>query len=198
MQLLEQVFGSKNNIKVLRHLARHENWEFNITELSKDLIINKGILSRLIKKLKENNLINLNQKGKILLFKINKDNLLIKNFIIPIFKLEENLFDDLIKPKLLGLKSDNILSIILYGSYSSGNFKLNSDIDILIVVKNKINLDDRINELKKFFLENDLLLRIDVMSSKEFKQLSKIKEPLIVSIEKNHKILYGKNLDELL
>ncbi|MEK6834985.1 MAG: nucleotidyltransferase domain-containing protein [Nanoarchaeota archaeon] len=197
MQLLGQVFGSKNNIKVLRYLSRHENWEFNITELSKDIKINKGVLSRLIKKLKENNLIKVNQKGKIILFKINKEHLLMKNFIIPTFKLEENLFNDFIKPKLLGLKSDNILSIILYGSYSSGNFKLNSDIDILIIVKNKIKLDDRINELKKFFLENDLLLRIDVMSSKEFKQLSKIKEPLIISIEKNHKILYGKNLDEL-
>ena len=109
MQLLEQTFGSKNSIKVLRQLAKHENWEFNITELSKDIKINKGVLSRLIKKLKENNLIKVNQKGKIILFKINKEHLLMKNFIIPTFKLEENLFNDFIKPKLLGLKSDNIL-----------------------------------------------------------------------------------------
>ena len=122
MQLLEQTFGSKNSIKVLRQLAKHENWEFNITELARDININKGILSRLIRKLNENNIIKTNQKGKIMLFKINKENILIRNLIIPAFKIEDKLFDEFIKPRILKLKSKDLLSIILYGSYAKGDF----------------------------------------------------------------------------
>jgi len=199
MQLLEQTFGSKNSIKVLRQLAKHENWEFNITELARDININKGILSRLIKKLNENNIIKINQKGKIMLFKINKENTLIRNLIIPAFKIEDKLFDEFIKPRILKLKSKDLLSIILYGSYAKGDFKLTSDLDLLIIIKNKNDqLENEINKLKKEFLDQDLLVRVDIMTLKEFKRLYKLKEPLLVSIEKNHKILYGSNLNDLI
>ena len=199
MQLLEQTFGSKNSIKVLRQLAKHENWEFNITELARDVNINKGVLSRLIKKLNENNIIKVNQKGKIMLFKINKENTLIKNLIIPAFKIEDKLFDEFIKPRILKLKSKDLLSIILYGSYAKEDFKLTSDLDLLIIIKNKNDqLENEINELKREFLDQDLLVRVDLMTLKEFKRLYKLKEPLIISIEKNHKILYGYNFNDLI
>ena len=199
MQLLEQTFGSKNSIKVLRQLAKHENWEFNITELARDININKGVLSRLIKKLNENNIIKINQKGKIMLFKINKENTLIRNLIIPAFKIEDKLFDEFIKPRILKLKSKDLLSIILYGSYAKEDFKLTSDLDLLIIIKNKNDqLENEINELKREFLEEDLLVRVDLMTLKEFKRLYKLKEPLIISIEKNHKILYGYNFNDLI
>lgn len=195
MQLLN-VLGKKNNIRVLRHLISHKNWEFNISELSKDTGINKGVLSRLIKKLSEENLIKVKKKGKILLFAINKENLVIKELIIPLFEKEKDFFN-IIKSELLELKDKNIISIILYGSFASGKAKLTSDIDLLLIFKDKLNLD-KINEIKKKFLEMDVLLRIDTMNEKEFRRLYKLKEPLIRSIIKNHKILYGKKIEELI
>ena len=199
MQLLEQVLGSRNNIRVLRYLVKHLNWEFNISELSKDTGINKGALSRLIKKLKQNNTIKINQKGKIILFKLNKENIIMKNLIIPLFKKEDNFFNQFIRPKLLKLKAKNALSIILYGSYARNDFKLSSDMDLLIIVKSKdTKFENEIDELKKEFLDNDILVRTDIMALNEFKKLYKIKEPLIMSIEKNHEVLYGKNLTELI
>ena len=199
MQLLEQLLGSKNNIRILRYLVKYQDWEFNISELSRDINMNKGVLSRLVRKLKENNLIKINQKGKIVLFKLNKDNIIIKNLLIPIFKIENNLFNDFIKPKILGLKSRKVLSIILYGSYSKNEFNLVSDLDILLIVKNKNNkLEDQVSEIKKGFLQEDLLVRIDIMTLKEFKRSYKMKESFIISIEKNHKILYGNNFNGLI
>ncbi len=199
MQPLEQIFGSKNNVRVLRYLIKHPDWEFNITELSNDTKINKGTLSKLIKRLSENNAVRMNKKGKILLFKLNKENLLIKNLIIPSFKIEDSLFDNFIKPKIIRLRSKNIISIILYGSYSKGDFRLNSDLDLLIVVKNKNKeLQNKINDLRKNFLEEDLLLRVDVMNLNEFRKLHNLKEPLLLSIEKNNKRLYGKSFNEII
>ena len=199
MQLLGDIFGSRNNVRVLRYLANHQNWEFNISELSKDIKINKGVLSRLIKKLKGNNLIKINPKGRIVLFRINKENIIIKNLVIPIFKIENNLFNDIIKPRLLSLKSKNIISIILYGSYASRNFKLTSDIDLLIIVKeNDNNLKNDADKIKSEFLEQDLILRIDLIKLNEFKKLYKLKEPLILSMQKNYEVLYGSNFDALI
>ena len=153
MQLLEQIFGSRNNIRVLRYLVNHSDWEFNISELARDLAVNKGILSRLIKKLKENNIIKLNQKGKIVLFKLNKENLIIKSLIIPTFNLEKNFFNEFIMPEISKLKSKDIISIILYGSYAKNTFNLNSDIDLLVIMNNKDKkLEEIIDKLKRKFL----------------------------------------------
>jgi len=199
MQLLDDIFGSKNNIRVLRYLTNHQDWEFNISELSKDIRINKGVLSRLIKKLGYSNLIKVNLKGRIVLFRLNKENMLIKNTVIPIFKIENSIFNDIIKPRLLSLKSKNIISIILYGSYANRNFKLTSDIDLLIVVKeNDSNLKNNADKIKSEFLEQDLILRIDLIKLNEFKKLYKLKEPLILSMQKNYEVLYGGNFDALI
>ncbi|MBL7100900.1 MAG: hypothetical protein ISS23_03020, partial [Nanoarchaeota archaeon] len=111
MQLLN-ILGTKNNIKVIRFLVRHENWEFNISEFSKDTKINKGVLSRLIKKLEKENVIRVNRKGKISLFKLNKDNLFIKNVLIQLFEKEETFFKEHLKNRLTKLKEKDVLSII--------------------------------------------------------------------------------------
>ncbi len=198
MQLLN-ILGTKNSIKVIRTLVKHKDWEFNISEFSKDTKINKGVLSRIVKKLENENVIRVNRKGKILLFKINKDNLFIKNIIIPLFEKEQTFFKEHLKNKLIKLKEENVLSVILYGSYASGEANLTSDIDIMVVIKNKTNsLINKSDNLKNELLKEDILLRIDIINLSEFKKLYKLKEPLLKSIEKNHKVLYGKKIEELL
>ena len=198
MQLLN-ILGTKNNIKVIRTLVRHKDWEFNISEFSKDTKLNKGVLSRIVKKLEKENVIKVNRKGKILLFKINKDNLFIKNVIIPLFEKEQTFFKEHLKNKLINLKEENVLSIILYGSYASGEANLTSDIDIMVVIKNKTSsLINKSDNLKNELLKEDFLLRIDIINLSEFKKLYKLKEPLLKSIEKNHQIIHGKKIEELL
>lgn len=195
MQLLESILGTKNNIKVVRALVKHKDWEFNITELARDIDINKGILSRLIENLEKENIIIVKRKGKIKLFGINKKNEFIKNVIIPLFEKEENFFDLFLKNIIKKIKHKNIISIALYGSVAIGKAKLTSDVDILVVVSKKTKeLEYKLNKLREDFLDKDILLRIDLMSLNEWKRLKRIKEPLIKNILKNHKILWGEKL----
>ncbi len=196
MKLIEQIFGKRNNIRVLRHLIMHKDWEFNISELSKDTGINKGVISRLIKQLEKDNLIKVNKKGKIILFRINKENLIIKELIIPIFKSEKDFFDLYIKPDILKLKSKNTESVLLYGSYSRGEFTLTSDIDLMVILKRKDNTT--IKAVTEKFLEKDVILNTDIISLKEFRKLYKMKEPLFIKIEQNHKVLVGKSFNKII
>ena len=196
MQLLEQILGTKNNIKVLRTLIKHKNWEFNITELARDLDINKGILSRLVENLEKENIIFVKRKGKIKLFGINQKNEFIKSVIIPLFEREENFFDLVLKD--FKIKHKNVISIILYGSVATGKVKLTSDVDILIIVSRESKkLEDKLNKLKEDFLDKDILLRVDVIKLSEWKRLYKINESFVRNVLKKNKLLYGKELSTL-
>ena len=193
MQLIETILGKKNNIKVIKHLTLHKDWQFNITELSKDINLNKGVLSRLIENLEKENIIKVNKKGKIKLFSINKENIIIKELIIPLFEKEKTLPIKLLQPLITKIKKETT-SIILYGSYAKETYKLTSDIDLLIISNKTLNLDN----FKEDFLKKDLLLRIDIISTSELKNIYKKREPFILSILKNNKTLYGTSLKEIL
>jgi len=199
MQLLEGILGKKNNIRILRYLVKHKDWNFNITEFSKDTGINKGVLSRLIQDLGKNNIIEINRKGKISLFKLNKKNIVIKELIAPLFELEDKFFNEHIKNKILKIKSNGLISLILFGSYAREDFKITSDVDLIAVVKKKNSkLSKLFENLKINFLKQDLILNVDIIAIQEFKRLYRIGEPLIKSIETNHKIISGKKFKELI
>ena len=193
MQLIEDVLGSKNKIKLIRFLIKHKNWEFNITELSKDIEINKGNISNLVKELEKNNILIINKKGKILLFKLNENNF-VKNILEPLFIKESSFFEYYTnKIKNICKTNKNIISVILYGSVASDKANLKSDIDILIITNNeKLDVKDKINKLS-----DEILINVDIIKIMEFKKAYHEKEPLIKNILNNHKVLYGKNILEM-
>ena len=196
---LDKILGTKNNIKVIRHLVKHKDWEFNITELAKDTGLNKGVLSRLVRNLEQENIIKVKRKGKILLFSINKENFIMKNLIMPLFQKEDTIVLDHMKTETKKIVDKNIISLILYGSFASGTAKLTSDIDIMVIVNKKSDiLNKKFDGLEEKFLKEDLLLRVDILTLSEFKKLYKQKEPLIKSIIKNHKIMYGGEMDRII
>lgn len=85
---LEELIGSKNKIKLLRYLSNNKDWQFNLSEISRKIFLDKGVLSRLVKDLEKAGAIEVKRSGKLILFKINESNSLILNSIIPLFSKE--------------------------------------------------------------------------------------------------------------
>lgn len=197
MKLLERFFSSKVKIKVLRRFIRSKEWLFNLTELSKDLGMNKGVVSRILKDLEKERVITSFRKGKISLFKLNKKNKFVKNFVIPVYELEDKLPKD-IENKIINTFKSTAVSIIIYGSYVRDEFTGSSDIDVMIVAENKKKVENIARKVSEEFLSEDLVLVIDVISVNEFKALYKRKEPLILNIIKMGKVLFGKNPREII
>ena len=201
MQLIENLFGSKGRIKVLKKLSKHMGWQFNISELSKDMAINKGAVSKIVSGLEKENIVTVNKKGKIKLFALNEQNIFVKEALLPILKIEEELFKNIKRTIVRPFPEELADSIIIYGSYSKGSERLESDIDAMVIVKSK-ELEEKCrlisDKLSQDFLEKGVMLTIDILDKKEFKKLYLDKEPSIISVVGTGIAIKGKSLEELI
>jgi predicted nucleotidyltransferase len=84
--------------------------------------------------------------------------------------------------------------IILFGSYARGENRDNSDMDILIVIKNLTNERKITGDLYKELLNNNISTPIDFIAV-DYDKYNKLKNKngyIYKTINKEGKILYGK------
>ena len=195
--LTEKIFQEKYSVRVLKTIISSPDG-CNITEVSKELKISKSVAFKIINSLRDENILVSFTKGKRKVYKLNEENYFVKELIKKIFELEEQVVGEV--KNLIVKKSKQIktLSVILYGSFLTPKFDFKSDIDLMIIVKNKNEVKKGIERITKFFADKGLTLFVDVIELSEFKKLYKIKEPLITSIIKNGVTLEGKHPIELI
>ncbi len=197
MQLIENLLGSKTKIKVLRKFVQNRDWTFNLTELSKDLDINKGNLSRVLGDFENEKIVSVVRKGRIKLFKLDLNDKFVKDLLIPLFELEERIFQSVEER----LKTIDAESTVLYGSFARKEARPRSDIDVMVLVRDKKDVGrmaKKVEKLSEEFLEENLILFVDVMAVSEFKKLYERDEPLIKKIVKEGKVLSGKDTLEVI
>lgn len=68
-----------------------------------------------------------------------------------------------VKEKFVALFQDNLISLVLFGSQARGNATADSDIDILVVLKEKQQRDSKREEIIDFIA--DLCLEFEVLVS---------------------------------
>ena len=195
--LTEKIFQGKYSVPVLKTIISSPDG-CSITEVSKELKISKSVAFKIINSLRNENILVSFTKGKRKVYKLNEENYFVKELIKKIFELEEQVVGEV--KNLIVKKSKQIktLSVILYGSFLTPKFDFKSDIDLMIIVKNKNEVKKGIERITKFFADKGLTLFVDVIELSEFKKLYKIKEPLITSIIKNGVTLEGKHPIELI
>lgn len=201
MQLIENIFGSRGRIKVLKKMSQHTGWWFNTTELSRDMNVNKGAISKILNELENDNLIIVNRKGKIKLFMLNEKSAFVSEIIMPIFRMEDELFKYIKKSITKSFPDDYVSSVILYGSYARGSERLNSDIDVMVVAKNA-SFEKKcaiiVDKISSTFLNKGMLLTIDIITTREFKRLYMQNEPAILSLAKTGIVLKGDSISEMI
>jgi predicted nucleotidyltransferase len=101
------------------------------------------------------------------------------------------------KNRLLKELGDEIVSIIFFGSRSSGYFTPESDIDILIILKRRDHhLVNKIFEIADA-VERDLLsyrfsFSLHIRSQQEHLRFKRIKSPFTSEVEREGKIVYAR------
>ncbi|AEK72751.1 Nucleotidyltransferase [Thermococcus sp. 4557] len=70
-----------------------------------------------------------------------------------------------VKSRLQEILGDDLAEVILFGSYARGEAREDSDVDVLVVVRRRLTIDehDRLNEVtEKYIMERGLVISLIV------------------------------------
>ncbi|MEK6826744.1 MAG: nucleotidyltransferase domain-containing protein [Nanoarchaeota archaeon] len=187
---LERVIGSKVKVGIVRALLRFPGKGFTARELAGFVHVSHTPVLKSLKDLKGMNLVEIEQYGTSKLIKLNKNSYLYGplNYL---FRFESDTKERLIA------KIRNILPkvqmVLLFGSIQQGKEKMNSDIDLLIVTKNKRKTENAIKEKQDLIMrEFGNTMSPTILTMKQF--INKKNKPFAKDLRKNYKILKGKDL----
>tara|TARA_Y100000310_G_C20612642_1_gene778849 strand:- start:496 stop:1074 length:579 start_codon:yes stop_codon:yes gene_type:complete len=153
--------------------------EFYLREISKLTKIPLKTTQNLIAKLEKNKILKSNVRGKNKYFKLNLENINTKLHLLEAEMQRTKIFIEkypLIKTFLKELKTDSL--IIVFGSFAKFTADKDSDLDLLIISKQKLPLHLLSYKVHKVEL-----------SESSFKKAIEKQETLIKEIEDNHIIL---------
>lgn len=189
---LDKIIGSKAKIRILKYLFGYQT-SMSENELAKIIKVSPMTVNRLMKELRELNLVNAARVGNANVWSVNKDSYVytaLSNVInkisavpTPLEHLKITLSRNL--PKKL------VKKVILYGSVAQGKSKANSDIDLYILAGSQKEADeltphiDKLSNLCLSLYGNRLALYILTEAQLEEKK----KLPLLKEIEKGIRIV---------
>jgi len=91
---------------------------------------------------------------------------------------------DKILQHLQNVCAEQLVSVILYGSKARGDFSPESDIDLLVLVRNRKNIDR--DKIYDFLLDDDidysLNFSLNIYDVNEFRRLAAIKAPFAMNV----------------
>ncbi len=112
------------SIQIIRYLGRRYRDSYYVREISKNLRISLGSASQSLRTLEEAGLVSKEHRGKLVIYRANMQNFLLREFKILLTLLE-------IYPFIMRLR-EVASKIILFGSCAAGEDTIDSDIDIFI------------------------------------------------------------------
>jgi predicted nucleotidyltransferase/predicted transcriptional regulator len=194
---LEQVFGNKGSISVLRTLIRHKGRIFTIRRLAEDAGISHTEAAATVQDLEKAGIILVQPVGRSHQISLNEKSYILNKIVEPAFAAEQDSFSKVISILKNNLKSNAIISAAVFGSMAKGKEKEDSDIDLLIISDNH---DDAILIASKIaesmFLEFHKKVSHIVLTQKQIRK--KKNSDLVRSILKDHILVAGRKLEDVI
>jgi len=173
MVKINELLGNKNLINILSFLIESDE-ELSQTKIRNKIKMSKATLIKWLKYLEKNNFVNIKIEGVSKLYKLNKENTILKQFKIlnNIIKIQE--LNNLIK---------NNIKIYLYGSCARGEDSKESDIDLLII--GNIKRHEIIEEINKLSKKLNKKITLQIFSELEWANLEKKDKAFYERVEKD-------------
>jgi len=185
----------KLELKIVDLLNRNKEKEFTINEVAKSLDQHYSFVHRIIERLSEDNIIIKKKIGKSYACSLNMGNEK-TTALLSLAEIErkeafyqKNREIKLILENFIDLIKKETYSVILFGSYAKGTAVRDSDLDILIIVKNKILINKVIREL---YAKYGKEINVIMLTLEEFAQ--QMDKEFVKEIIRNHYILYGTEI----
>ena len=173
MVKINELFGNKNLINIINFLIESDE-ELSQTKIRNKIKMSKATLIKWLKYLEKNNFVNIKIEGVSKLYKLNKENTILKQFKIlnNIIKIQE--LTNLIK---------NNIKIYLYGSCARGEDSKESDVDLLII--GNIKRHEIIEEINKLSKKLNKKITLQIFSELEWVNLEKKDKAFYERVEKD-------------
>ncbi len=192
--MFEEILNSKIKIKLIK-LFLDRNVAFSGSEISRILKISKSRTSECLKDLEEKGVLQKTAAGRTILYSFASNAIAqsIKNAMNEENKILQRIENEFTSE----CKRFRPVSIVLFGSAIDG-LKSSSDIDILVLYKNSIDMV-KISEIaSRITAESGIHLSPLVMKVDKFTKNVRNGEEFAINVVAKYKLLYGKNLEGLL
>jgi len=165
---MEELFGSKVKVKILRCFIRYPTKQFTSRELAKLIGVSHTAVIKSISDILGMNLLNIERHGTSNLLSINQECFLYDQ-IKSLFEYEANTLN-LLKAEIK--KSfPKVIMLAIFGSIAKKEEIASSDVDVLIVTPDKKKSEDMVAAIEaKFTKKFGNVLSPYIMTEKEFKK----------------------------
>lgn len=200
---LDETLKHGSKIKILRFLFTEKD-EYTGRAIAKGINMSASASYEALQEMKEEGLITARRKGNAILYKLQGNNYIVKELLEPLFYKERHIYHDviLIIKKNLTLYKKEIVSLSVFGSVVRKEETSKSDIDLLIIVKNKAGKSkiDKIIDKLSVDLAKKFAAAISpyILTKLEIKQKHVQKQPIIKDILETNKLIYGMPIERVL
>ena len=182
------MFEKYKDWKLLRIFLSNPDHSFYTKEISRNTGIGSGTVNNFLKNIHKDNILKREIVGNVHLYNLNNESEIVKqmktlNIIIEFKKI--NLIEEFLK------NNDSIISIILYGSHSNGEYDSKSDIDLLILVNKKEQFTNTIQKLESKMKK---ILSPQILTISDWQKIKERDKIFYESVIRNHVVLYGSGL----
>ncbi len=191
--LFDEIFGSKSKVRILRLLLRYPEREFTEREIARQIGMSQNTVNKALGDLMKTNGMSYRKIGRANAYIVNKSSVLFP-FLKSIFENERRVREDLIQ--MLKRDTAPFLSCTLFGSFAKEEEEYDSDLDLLVIVKNKesasAQLEKLESELLKYF---NMPLSLILLTPKELKK--KWNAPFMKKARRDEMNIGGKSLGDV-
>ena len=136
--LLEDFLGQKSKVTILRILYRGA--ELTGREIARKADLSPRAAQQALQELYATGVVHRKSVGASYLFSLNRSRYVVEKILSPLFESEQGLGAAMIEELRKALPTKGIVSIIMFGSVARGENKPGSDLDIMIVLENSLNI----------------------------------------------------------
>jgi len=137
-QPLNHILGQLSKIKILRFMI-HAGLPMNGREIAKSAGLSHVRCHAILKELSEQGIVTLRKIGRSTVYELQPDHIVVKHWLKPLFREEKQLKNRLARTITSHL-SVKPVSVILFGSIARKEDSAGSDIDMLVIMPDKVNL----------------------------------------------------------
>ena len=197
---LDKIFSQQSKIKLLRFLVQHRG-EFTGREIAKSVGLAHPTVHSALSHLREQGIIFMRKSGNALLYSLNRRHQATKDIIIPVFKKESQLKEKMARSLVTRL-SFPLESVVIFGSIAQNKEKPTSDIDILVILSNRVDPEkaeaEIISQGAKFVEQFGNQVSPVIMNLSDFLTRLENKDKLLRKILDQCQVIYGKSITELI